>query len=38
VVRRDALTPASQNVRLVPAELGTTAGLVGAGLLAFEAA
>jgi glucokinase len=37
VVRRDALTPASEQVRIVPAELGTTAGLVGAGLLALEA-
>jgi glucokinase len=35
VVGRDALTPASTNVRLVRAELGTTAGLVGAGLVAF---
>jgi glucokinase len=38
VLRRDGLTPASQQVRVVPAQLGTTAGLVGAGLLAFEAA
>jgi glucokinase len=38
VLRRDALTPASVQVRVVPAQLGTTAGLVGAGLLAFEAA
>ena len=37
VVGRDALTPASVNVRLVRAELGTTAGLVGAGLVALEA-
>ncbi len=38
VLRRDGLTPASEQVLVVPAQLGTTAGLVGAGLLAFEAA
>ena len=34
--RREALDPAS-DVRVVPAELGGDAGLVGAGLVAFEA-
>jgi glucokinase len=37
VILRDALHPAGQTVRLVLAELGTDAGLVGAGLVAFEA-
>jgi glucokinase len=37
VVRYQALEPISETVRIVPAELGTTAGLVGAGLLALEA-
>lgn len=37
VVRRDVLTPARDRVRIVPAELGTAAGVIGAGLVAFEA-
>lgn len=35
--RREALAPADRNLRIVPAELGADAGLVGAGLLAFAA-
>jgi glucokinase len=35
--RREALAPADGNLRVVPAELGADAGLVGAGLVAFEA-
>jgi glucokinase len=38
VMRREALAPEDDRVRLVPAELGTAAGLIGAGLLAFDAA
>lgn len=37
VVRREVLAPARGRVRIVPAELGSEAGLVGAGLIAFEA-
>jgi glucokinase len=37
VVAREALAPAGERVRIVRAELGTAAGLVGAGLVAFEA-
>lgn len=37
VVRREALAPAGAAVRLVPATLGSEAGLVGAGLIAFDA-
>ena len=37
IVRRDALTPGGERLRLKPAELGTMAGLIGAGLVAFEA-
>jgi glucokinase len=37
VVDREALAPARGRVRIVPAELGPEAGLVGAGLIAFEA-
>ena len=37
VVAREALPPARDLVRIVRAELGTAAGLVGAGLVAFEA-
>jgi glucokinase len=37
IVRREALEPLDELVRIVPAELGNTAGLVGAGLVAFEA-
>jgi glucokinase len=36
VMLREALKPGRDRVRLVRAELGTTAGLVGAGLVAFE--
>lgn len=35
--RREALSPADASLRVVPAELGADAGLVGAGLVAFEA-
>ena len=35
--RREALPPANETLRVVPAELGADAGLVGAGLVAFEA-
>jgi glucokinase len=35
-VLREALAPSGQDVELVPAELGAEAGLIGAGLLAFE--
>jgi len=35
--RREALRPADQNIRVVVAELGDDAGLVGAGLIGFEA-
>jgi glucokinase len=37
VMRREALAPGRDVVRIVRAELGTAAGLVGAGLVAFEA-
>jgi glucokinase len=37
VVAREALSPSRELVRIVRAELGTAAGLVGAGLVAFEA-
>jgi glucokinase len=37
VVTREALPPGRETVRIVPAELGPRAGLVGAGLVAFEA-
>ena len=37
VIAREALSPARELVRVVRAELGTAAGLVGAGLVAFEA-
>jgi glucokinase len=36
-VRQRALSPANERVRIVHAELGTMAGLIGAGLIAFEA-
>jgi glucokinase len=36
-VQREALEPARDLVRIVPAVLGADAGLVGAGLVAFEA-
>ena len=35
--RAEAVPPARDTVRIVPAELGSDAGLVGAGLVAFEA-
>jgi glucokinase len=35
--RREAIYPAAEKLRVVPAELGPEAGLVGAGLVAFEA-
>jgi glucokinase len=34
---REALSPGRELVRIVPAELGADAGLVGAGFVAFEA-
>ena len=37
VARREALPPARAGLRLVEAELGADAGLIGAGLLAFRA-
>lgn len=37
VVEREVLAPARGRVRIVPAELGMEAGLVGAGLIGFEA-
>jgi glucokinase len=37
VVEREALTPLNELLRIVPAELGPEAGLVGAGLVGFEA-
>ena len=36
VVASEALAPARELVRIVPAELGPEAGLIGAGLIAFE--
>jgi len=36
VLTREALSPGRELVRVVPAELGAAAGLVGAGLVAFE--
>jgi glucokinase len=36
VVSREALSPARDLVRIVPAELGPEAGLIGAGMIAFE--
>lgn len=35
--RREALTPADKELRIVPAELGVEAGMIGAALVAFEA-
>jgi glucokinase len=37
IARREALDPADEHVQIVRAELGTMAGLIGAGLVAFEA-
>jgi hypothetical protein len=36
VARRDALAPVQERLRIVPAELGTAAGVIGAGLVALE--
>jgi glucokinase len=36
VTRRDALSPVKERLRIVPAELGTAAGVIGAGLVALE--
>jgi glucokinase len=38
IMRREALPPARDRVQIVRAELGTGAGLIGAGYVAFEAA
>ena len=35
--QREALEPADETIRIVPAEMGDDAGLVGAGLVGFEA-
>jgi len=35
--RREAMSPADETLRVVPAELGSEAGLVGAALVGFEA-
>jgi glucokinase len=37
VVAREALAPAGEEVELVNAKLGTAAGVIGAGLIAYEA-
>jgi glucokinase len=37
VMRREALPPGRERVRVVPAALGPAAGIVGAGFVAFEA-
>ena len=37
IVAREALSPGREIVRVVPAELGPDAGLIGAGLVGFEA-
>jgi glucokinase len=37
VMRREALLPMRHEVKVVPAELGTAAGLIGAAFVAFEA-
>ena len=37
IVRREALAQAGYRLRIVRAELGTAAGLIGAGLVAFDA-
>jgi glucokinase len=37
VLHREALPPGRDKVRVVPAELGTAAGLIGAAFVAFEA-
>ena len=38
IAKRDALDAPGENLRIARAELGTMAGLIGAGLLAFDAA
>jgi glucokinase len=35
--RRESIYPANERLEIVPAELGEEAGLVGAGLVGFEA-
>jgi glucokinase len=37
VLARDGVVPARDVVRIVPAELGSEAGLIGAALVGFEA-
>ena len=37
VLRREALLPAREEVRVIPAQLATTAGLIGAAFVAYEA-
>lgn len=37
VLAQDGLTPGRENVRIVKAQLGTDAGVIGAGMIAFEA-
>ena len=37
VARREALAPAGERLRIVRSELGTMAGLIGAGLVGFDA-
>ena len=37
VARAEAIQPADETLRIVEAELGDEAGLIGAGLVAFEA-
>ena len=37
VLTQDGLSPGRENVRIVGAQLGTDAGVIGAGMLAFEA-
>ena len=37
VMERDALEPGRGTVRIVNAQLGTDAGVIGAGMIAFEA-
>jgi predicted NBD/HSP70 family sugar kinase len=37
IMRREALQPMRDEVKVVPAELGTAAGLIGAAFVAFEA-
>ena len=37
VMRREALPPMRDTVRVVPARLGTAAGLIGAAFVGFEA-